>query len=294
VTKTGSELGPWLEETRLWVEAALERALPPEGATPAGLHTAMRYAVFGGGKRLRPALVRLVAEAFNGELASAEAPAVAIELVHTYSLVHDDLPSMDDDDLRRGRATCHVVFGEAMAILVGDALQTLAFEQLASGRAPGPSVLALARAAGSHGMVGGQVLDIESDDGASDWPAVADLQRRKTAAMLRAAAELGAIAAGIDGERLELAGRFGERLGQAFQVVDDLLDVTASAEVLGKTPGKDAALHRGTSVAVLGPAAAREVAVELAQEARAVARQLGWGADSRAEQLTRFTLERAH
>lgn len=286
-------LHSWLADTQAWVDAVLEGVLPPKSATPGSLHDAMRYAVFGGGKRLRPAIVRLIAESFGcTDLRLAEPGAAAIELVHTYSLVHDDLPAMDDDDLRRGRATCHVVYGEALAILVGDALQTLAFEQLA--HAPAGSVSALARAAGSRGMVGGQVLDIESDGRAETWREVLELQRLKTAAMLRAAAELGALAAGVqDVERFEAVGRFGELLGQTFQVVDDLLDVTASADVLGKTPGKDAALERGTSVAVLGLAGAREAAESFADGARQAARKLGWGPGSRADDLIAFTLERA-
>lgn len=287
-------LDTWLVETRAWVDGELERVLPAADVSPARLHEALRYAVFGGGKRLRPALVRAVAESFGcRELERAAPAAAAVELVHTYSLVHDDLPAMDDDDLRRGRATCHVVYGEALAILVGDALQTLAFEVLADG--PQGSVAALARAAGSRGMVGGQVLDIESDGRAADWPAVHELQRLKTAALIRAAAELGALAAGEeDPERVQGAGRFGELLGQAFQVVDDLLDVTASAEVLGKTPGKDAALERGTAVAALGLEGAREAARELAEGARTAARELGWPAGSRADELVTFTLERAY
>lgn len=286
-------LDHWLAETGTWIDGVLDRVMPAKQATPAGLHEAMRYAVFGGGKRLRPAIVRAVAESFGlTDLTKAEPAAAAIELVHTYSLVHDDLPAMDDDDLRRGRATCHVVYGDALAILVGDALQTLAFELLAE--APRGSVAALARAAGSRGMVGGQVLDIESDGRVVRWNEVLELQRLKTAAMLRASAELGALSAGVvDFERLQAAGRFGELLGQAFQVVDDILDVTASAEVLGKTPGKDAALERGTSVAVLGLDGAREAAEDFAEGAREAARGLGWAAGSRAEALIRFTLERA-
>lgn len=289
-----SELGPWLQETRAWVDATLDAAMPAEDVRPARLHEAMRYSVFGGGKRLRPALVRLVAEAFGGPLEAAAAPAAAVELIHTYSLVHDDLPAMDDDDLRRGRATCHVVYGDALAILVGDALQSLAFELVASGQRAGESVRTLATAAGSLGMVGGQVLDIESDDGAIDWAAVSELQSLKTAAMLRASAELGGIAAGAGEAELALVRQFGMSLGRAFQVVDDVLDVTASAEVLGKTPGKDAALHRGTSVAALGLEGARKLGAELADEAREACASLGWGTNSRAEQLIRFTLERSH
>lgn len=291
---TACDLRPWLDETRTWVDAALDAALPAEGETPERLHEAMRYAVFGGGKRLRPALVRLVAEAFGAPLEAAAAPAAAVELIHTYSLVHDDLPAMDDDDLRRGRATCHVVYGDALAILVGDALQSLAFQQVATGPDPAASVQTLAVASGSMGMVGGQVLDIESDSDGAEWGAIRRLQGMKTAALIAASAELGGLAAGASADELALVRRFGTSLGRAFQVVDDLLDVTASAEVLGKTPGKDAALHRGTAVAALGFEGAKELAASLADDARAACRSLGWGPDSRAEALIRFTLQRSH
>lgn len=291
---TLSELEPWLEETRAWVDQALDQALPADSVRPERLHRAMRYTVFGGGKRLRPAIVRLVAESLGGTLKEAVPAAAAIELVHTYSLVHDDLPAMDDDKLRRGRATCHIAFGEALAILVGDALQALAFEVVAGSASPGASVHSLSVAAGSLGMVGGQVLDIEFNGAVVDWKLVSELQRLKTAAMLRASAELGALAAGASEEEFSLAGRFGESLGRAFQVVDDLLDVTSSAEVLGKTPGKDLALHRGTAVAALGFEGASQLAQELAGEARQASAALGWGPGSRAEQLIRFTLERTY
>ena len=292
MTTEYQDLQAWLAETATWIEGVLDRVMPPEEAEPASLHGAMRYAIFGGGKRFRPAVVRLVCEALGGSAEAAEAPAAAIELVHTYSLVHDDLPCMDDDDLRRGRPTCHVVFGDAMATLVGDALQTLAFELLAETERPAGMVRALARAAGSQGMVGGQVLDIESSDGEPDPASVERLQDLKTASMVRASAELGALAAGASDELVAAAGRFGQALGQCFQVVDDLLDVTATAEELGKTPGKDAALHRGTAVEVLGLEGAAARADELAEAARHAADELGVIRGGLAHSLVRFTRKR--
>jgi len=292
MTTESQDLQAWLAETATWVEGVLDRVMPPEEAEPASLHGAMRYAIFGGGKRFRPAVVRLVCEALGGSAEAAEAPAAAIELVHTYSLVHDDLPCMDDDDLRRGRPTCHVVFGDAMATLVGDALQTLAFELLAETERPAGMVRALARAAGSQGMVGGQVLDIESSDGEPDPASVERLQDLKTASMVRASAELGALAAGASDELVAAAGRFGQALGQCFQVVDDLLDVTATAEELGKTPGKDAALHRGTAVEVLGLEGAAARADELAEAARHAADELGVIRGGLAHSLVRYTRKR--
>jgi len=269
----------WLEEARAWAEALLERRVPPADAHPAALHTALRYTLFGGGKRLRPALVRLVCTELGGDLADAEAPAAAIELVHTYSLVHDDLPCMDDDDLRRGRPTCHVAFGEALAVLVGDALQTLAFEQLATvgGERAGELAAVLARAAGPAGMVGGQVLDLASADGPADLASVADIHLHKTAALFGAATEMGAVAAGTGAERRARARAWGLALGRLFQATDDVLDVTGEAEDLGKTPGKDARLEKGTLVAVLGLEGARAEAERLESEARRLAGELGWG-----------------
>lgn len=287
-----ADLEAWLGATAAWAEAALDRHLPAADVEPASLHGAMRYAVLGGGKRFRPAVVRMVCEALGGDAAEAELPAVAIELVHGYSLVHDDLPCMDDDDLRRGRPTVHVVHGEAMATLVGDALQTLAFELLADAPRPADMVRALARAAGSRGMVGGQVLDIESSDSAPTPDSVQRLQSLKTAAMVRASAELGALAADATPDLVAAAGRFGEALGQCFQVVDDLLDVTATAAELGKTPGKDAALHRGTAVEVLGLEGAGARADELAGAARRAADELGASPGGLAHALVAFTRRR--
>ena len=290
----------WLEEGRAWAERELAQALPEEGEPPARLHAAMRYALLGGGKRLRPALVRLACLELGGTESAAAPAAVALELVHTYSLVHDDLPAMDDDELRRGRATVHVAFDEATAILVGDALLTLAFETLTRDEPARAREHAriLARAAGSRGMVGGQVLDLSLEaGGAAGLEAVRDMHARKTAALFAAAAEMGAVAAGRDGAMQDdgvraRAAAFGAALGCLFQAVDDLLDVTGDAHTLGKTPGKDAELARPSLVNALGLAGAREHAQRLAAEARARAAALAGGPAGALAELIDFVLAR--
>ncbi len=286
-----AELEGWLAATRTWSEAALERHLPREDVPPR-LSEALRYALLGPGKRLRPALVRLACRAAGGGDDAAELPAVAIEMVHTYSLVHDDLPCMDDDDLRRGRPTTHKVFGEALAVLVGDALLTEAFALLA--RAPHGAELAaaLARGAGASGMVGGQVLDLEPGAQARSRERVGEIHRRKTAALLGAAMELGTIAAGADGGRRLAARRFGLALGLAFQATDDILDVTGTAATLGKTPGKDARAEKPTLVAALGLEGARSEARRLAEAAHDAAVALGSGPEARFEALVELVLDR--
>jgi geranylgeranyl pyrophosphate synthase len=249
------------------------------GAVPARLAEAMRYTLLGPGKRLRPILVKQACEALGGHESAARAPAAAIECLHTYSLVHDDLPAMDDDDLRRGRPTCHVVYGEAIGILVGDALQTLAFELLGqAGQRAGEMVLELARAAGAAGMVGGQALDLYPSDRAPGVPGVRHMHQLKTGRLFEAALVLGALAA--DPERrapagqVELARAYGRVLGSLFQAIDDVLDVTGSAADLGKTPGKDQRRGRDNLVELLGLEGARAEAASLAQEATALAQKL--------------------
>jgi len=284
----------WLEQGRRRTEEALERCLPPAGEAPARLHEALRYALLGGGKRLRPALLRLVCLELGGDESAWELPGLALELVHTYSLVHDDLPAMDDDRLRRGRPTVHVAFDEATAILVGDALLTLAFELLAGVPGPGAAEHArvLARAAGSRGMVGGQALDLSLEGGRATLEALVDMHARKTAALFAAACEMGALAAGAGPPLRARAAAAGRALGLLFQAVDDLLDVTGDAGTLGKTPGKDAALERPTLVRALGLDGARERAVELAAEARAAAQALGFGPGTPLHDLAAGLLER--
>ena len=271
-----AELLRQLELGRRWADEALERRLATEDVPPL-LVEALRYSLFGPGKRLRPILVRLVCEAFGGRPRSAEAPAAAVEMVHAYSLVHDDLPCMDDDDLRRGRPTCHKVYGEALAVLVGDALLTEAFALLAREAQAGALVAALARGAGASGMVGGQVLDLHTTREQLTREHVRAIHRAKTAALIGAACELGAIAAEAAPEGTEAARHFGLCLGEAFQATDDILDVTEPTAALGKTAGKDQQAGKPTLVAVLGLAGARAEAMLLAERAREAARALPGG-----------------
>ena len=266
----------WLEASRRWAENELEQAAARLFVGPPRLVEALRHALLGGGKRLRPAIVRLACTGHGGDDSASAAPAVALELLHTYSLVHDDLPCMDDDELRRGRPTCHVVYGEALAVLVGDALQAAAFEALGEvGGARGAEMTrVLARAAGVGGMVGGQALDLEACSGGADRETVERIHALKTAALFAAAGELGVLASprGADpgdarAPRAAMAG-FGEALGRLFQATDDLLDVSGDAATLGKTPGKDAAAQKATLVAALGVEGARAAARDRAEEAR--------------------------
>ncbi len=261
----GELIGPYARR----VEADLKRWLL-EPDTPAALAEAMRYCVLDGGKRLRPALVHLAAEAVCGEASElAHRSAVAVELVHCYSLVHDDLPAMDDDLLRRGRPTAHVRFGEAMAVLTGDGLLTRAFSVLAESEDEriGRLVATLAGASGPAGMIAGQVADMDLCDVPAGADGVRYIHLRKTALLIRAAAAMGAICGGAGDVEQEAIRRYGESLGLAFQLVDDLLDVTAGAEQLGKTPGKDARSGKRTHVAKLGVKRTRQTAEDLTQRA---------------------------
>ncbi len=271
-----ADLDRVLGRRREWLEEQLERHLPIPPECPERLAEAIRYALMGGGKRLRPVLCSLVCEGLGGVLDDAAPAAVALEMLHTYSLVHDDLPAMDDDDLRRGRATCHKVYGEALAILVGDALLTSAFEVLSGARlAAAEQVAALAKASGAIGMVGGQVLDLEAGDRLPGLKGVLDVHARKTAALFGAGASLGALSAAAGPEVVERAQAFGIALGMAFQATDDVLDVTADAATLGKTPGKDAVLERDSLVALLGLEGALARAAAATAEARREALGLG-------------------
>jgi len=259
------DLSALLAAERASVDAALDRLLPRADIWPVRLHEAMRYAVFGGGKRLRPILARLACRAAGGNAEQITEAAAALELIHTYSLIHDDLPALDDDSLRRGRATVHVAFDEALAILAGDALLTEAFAVLArfpagdtfaSRRIEACSIVAVA--AGSRGMVGGQVEDLEATGTAVDPARLERIHRAKTGALLAASVELGAVLAGASPARREALAAFGRDLGLAFQISDDILDVTGTAATLGKSPGKDAAAGKLTYPAVWGLDAARE------------------------------------
>jgi geranylgeranyl diphosphate synthase, type II len=266
-------LPDFFESDRALIEKALERILPSENAQPPSIHRAMRYSVFAGGKRLRPVLCLESARMFAEDVAAAVEVACALEFIHTYSLIHDDLPALDNDDLRRGKPTCHKVFGEALAILAGDALLTLAFETLA--KAPvEPArrvriVEEIAAAAGTvNGMVGGQVADLEAERKPVDAAGLQYIHRSKTAALIRGSVAAGAIAAGARDEDVERIGRFAENIGWAFQVVDDILDVEESSESLGKTAGKDQAQQKATYPALYGLAQSHAIAADL--EARAL------------------------
>ena len=290
----------YLASCRALVDAALERALAAADGVPPRLHEAMRYAVFSGGKRVRPILTLMACEASGGEPQRALPFACALELIHTYSLVHDDLPAMDDDELRRGRATVHVAFGEAHAILTGDALLTEAFALAADGAAtagvePGRAlaiVAVIARAAGAGGMVGGQVADLEGEGRRADLTLVESIHRRKTGALIAAAVEAGALAGGAEGAALQALRDYGGALGLAFQVADDLLDATASTAVTGKREGGDAARGKATYPAVLGIEGARGVARALLARCRTALAPLGTRGEPLAA-LATFIVERA-
>jgi geranylgeranyl diphosphate synthase type II len=259
-------LSEYLAEQQRQVDAELDRLLPPETAPPEVIHRAMRYSLFAGGKRIRPILCMEAARVANPGAPPATAAACALELIHTYSLIHDDLPALDNDDYRRGKLTCHKMFGEAMAILAGDALLTLAFQVLASldgvdGCARARMTAELACASGTvGGMIGGQVFDLEGEHQQPTAELLERIHRAKTGALLRASLRLGAIFAGADGAGYGALSCYGEHVGLAFQIVDDLLDVEASSEELGKTAGKDAAQHKVTFPAVYGIAESRRMA----------------------------------
>jgi len=266
------KLPPFFEEDRLAVDAALERLLPSETARPASIHTAMRYSVFAGGKRIRPILCLETARIFTSDLTPALHPACAMEFIHTYSLIHDDLPALDNDDLRRGKPTCHKKFGEAIAILAGDALLTLAFETI--GAAPVAAerraaiVSEVAAAAGTiNGMVGGQVADVEAEGKSVDPQMLEYIHRSKTAALIRASITAGALCAGAGSDDVARLRRFGDTIGWAFQVTDDILDVEESSAALGKTAGKDLAQQKATYPAVYGLERSHQIANDLASKA---------------------------
>ena len=261
----------WCGERQRRIEHVLDASLPPEGDGPAPLVGAMRYAVLGGGKRIRPLLAYAAGEAVDAEPAVVDSVAAAVELVHTYSLVHDDLPCMDDDTLRRGKPTCHVAFGEAAALLAGDALQALAFAVLARGRLSesGSACAMLGEAAGSRGMAGGQAIDLAAVGASLPLPELESMHRMKTGALIRAAVRLGAACGrALSAAEATALDAYASAAGLAFQVVDDVLDVVGSAATLGKTAGKDAAHGKPTFIALLGVAGARERAEALRVEAQ--------------------------
>ena len=262
----------WQERTR-WVNEALDRWLPSEDTPPAVLHRAMRYSLFAGGKRLRPLLVFMGYEMAGGTTPEEILPAAcAIELIHTFSLIHDDLPAMDDDDLRRGKPTCHRVFGEAIAILAGDGLFSYAFRLLTQGPLPPERkvriIETLTEATGSAGMIGGQVLDISCEGQQPTRERVLEIHRRKTAALIRASLVVGGIGAGLSEAGLQVYREAGEKMGIAFQIVDDLLDELGSPEEVGKGVKKDLARGKCTYPRAVGLEKAREDAARLLAEAK--------------------------
>lgn len=262
----GMDLDGYLKQAAAETDAALDRFLPSENEQPGTIHAAMRYCVFAGGKRLRPVLCITAAEACGGRREDAMAAACAVELMHTYSLVHDDLPCMDDDDLRRGRPTCHKVYGEGMAVLCGDALLTEAFAVLARSKSV-EMIAELASAGGSRKLIGGQVLDLEGEGKSLSLEELIRIHESKTAALLTASIRLGAMSAVADSEQMAALTKFGHALGLAFQVIDDILDVTQTTENLGKTAGKDAAVAKATYPAVMGLQESRKEAARLTAEA---------------------------
>ena len=288
----------YMKERARAVDEALERSLPPESAPPETVHKAMRYSVFAGGKRLRPVLVIAGAEAVGGAMDDVMPTACAMELIHTYSLVHDDLPAMDDDDFRRGRPTSHKVFGDAMAILAGDGLLTLAFRLLAENLQPGMDgrvlrdvLVGIAEAAGTGGMVGGQVADLEAEGRQVTPEALDYIHLHKTAALIRASIRSGAALCGATPAQLQALAVAGTSLGLAFQIVDDILDVTGTTEQLGKTAGKDQAQQKATYPAVHGLAASRARAEALMAEALGALQPFGPPAEP-LRALGRFILDR--
>ena len=262
---TPGELDRWIKRTRALVEKSLRTAVPAATTKPATIHRAMRYSLLSGGKRLRPLLCCAASQACGGNARLALPAACAVEMVHAYSLIHDDLPCMDDDDLRRGKPTSHIVFGEGMAVLAGDALLTEAFAVLSKAKprsryTAADLVAELARAAGSRGLIAGQVADLEAEGRKPTEPALYFIHAAKTGMLLRAALKLGGMSAGGTAAQVAALDRFGFALGLAFQIQDDILDATQSAKKLGKTAGKDAAAGKMTFPALFGLEESRSLA----------------------------------
>jgi farnesyl diphosphate synthase len=291
------DFGVWLQTGSARAEVALDLRLDSAQLLPQRLHEAMRYAAQGGGKRIRPLLVFAAGELGNANPKVLDAAAAAIEMIHAYSLVHDDLPCMDDDDLRRGRPTVHRAFDEATALLVGDALQTKAFEVLVDTQGTAEMRLSLigelSKASGSLGMAGGQAIDLESVGQKIDLTALKKMHAMKTGALLSCAVRMGAIAAELDPTALAQLTQFSTALGLAFQVVDDVLDATADSQTLGKTAGKDAADDKPTYVTLMGLEYAQNQAKELQTIALDSLAPFGSKADA-LRALARLVVERTH
>jgi farnesyl diphosphate synthase/geranylgeranyl diphosphate synthase type II len=294
------QLKDFLQQAATRVETALSASLEEAAPGAEKLASAMRYAALGPGKRLRPALVYACARTLRGDkydAATCDAAAAALECIHAYSLVHDDLPAMDDDELRRGRPTCHIQYDEATAILAGDALQTRAFELLLAGNAGANLKLRLldelAQASGARGMVAGQAIDLDSVDKALDLPQLEAMHRLKTGALIRASARVGALLGGANEPQLAAITHYAEAVGLAFQVQDDILDVTADTATLGKTQGADAARNKPTYVSLLGLDGAREKLDGLHRQAIEALAQLD-GDVSLLRELADYIVQRSH
>ena len=286
-----------LEQGRLLADAALERLLPRADERPISIHQAMRHSVFAGGKRIRPILCMEAGRAIAGTLPGAiEEAGAALEMLHTYSLIHDDLPALDNDDLRRGRPTCHKAFGEAIAILAGDALQTQAYEVLSrlhcSAEARVRIIEEIARGTGTvNGMIGGQVVDLESEHQKPDADTLQYIHRSKTAALITASVVTGGLYAGATDEQVKSLRCYGQSIGLAFQIVDDILDVTQTSEQLGKTAGKDVASEKATYPALFGLEESRKRADALLAAAGEAINSLGPRAET-LQTIARFLVER--
>lgn len=292
------QLNTFVEAASREVDRALDRMIPPETAKPATIHRAMRYSLFAGGKRMRPALCLAAAQACGGPLSRALPMAAAVECIHTYSLIHDDLPAMDNDDFRRGKPTNHKVFGEGIAILAGDALLTQAFEILAEApttKRYSSQVLSLelARAAGSRQLIAGQVADLEGEGKRLDPRELRYIHERKTSALLSCAVRLGGMSANCTPVQLNALTRFGYNVGLAFQVIDDILDVTQSSDKLGKTAGKDLAAQKATYPALVGLEKSRKIARQLTTRAFAALKPFR-GRATALEALAEYLLKRDH
>ena len=286
-----------LEEGRKLTDAALERLLPGPNTRPTSIHQAMRHSVFAGGKRIRPILSMEAGRAVAGSLpAGIEDLGAALEMLHTYSLIHDDLPALDNDDLRRGRPTCHKVYGEAIAILAGDALQTQAYEVLSQLRCPADArvriIEEIARGTGTvNGMIGGQVVDLEAEGSKPDAETLQYIHSSKTAALITASVVTGGIYAHADAKQVGNLRSFGQAIGLAFQIVDDILDVTQTSEQLGKTAGKDAASEKATYPALFGLEESRKKARALLEEADQSLQNFGPAGET-LKSVARFLIER--
>ena len=286
-------LDAWLQRTRALLEKSLHTAVPAAATKPATIHRAMRYSLLAGGKRLRPLLCCAASEACGGNVRVALPAACAVEMIHAYSLIHDDLPCMDNDDLRRGKPTSHKRFGEGVAILAGDALLTEAFAVLAAAKplalyTASDLVTELARAAGSRGLIAGQVADLEAEGRQPSEPALYFIHAAKTGMLLRASLKLGAMCAGGTKAQVAALDRFGFALGLALQIQDDILDATQSAQKLGKTAGKDAAAGKMTFPSLFGLEKSRVLAEQWTEEAIAALRSFGSRAGTLRDLATRL------